>query len=104
MVHLTIAGNSPAVCAGAPVSADEMFDLGMSHASGRDVPADLVEAHKWFNLAAMKGNVEAIRLRREVAAEMSDPEIGRAQRAARDWLKEHPQTLTPEVPQLRAAA
>jgi hypothetical protein len=30
-------------------------------------------------------------LRREVAEQMSDAEIGRAQRAARDWLKSHPQ-------------
>jgi TPR repeat protein len=102
MVHLQMAGGSPAVYAQAPASADEMFELGMSYASGRDVPADLVEAHKWFNLAAMKGSEDAIRLRREVASEMSDAEIGRAQRAARDWLKAHPQA--PELPQLRAAA
>ena len=104
MVHLEIAGGSPAAYVQAPVSAAEMFELGMSYASGRDVPADLVEAHKWFNLAAMKGSEDAIRLRREVAAEMSDAEIGRAQRAARDWLKEHPQSMTADVPPLRVAA
>jgi uncharacterized protein len=51
------------------------------------VPADLVAAHKWFNLAASRGNAEAIRLRREIAAQMSDAEIAAAQRAARAWLK-----------------
>jgi TPR repeat protein len=53
------------------------------------MPADLVSAHKWFNLAAMRGKSEAIRYRREVAAEMSEAEIAAAQRAARDWLARH---------------
>ena len=75
----------------APVSADAMFELGMMHASGREVPVDLITAHRWFNIAAMKGHAEAAQLRREVAAEMTDAEIGQAQRAARDWLKAHPQ-------------
>ena len=67
-----------------------LFELGMIYASGRAVPADLVTAHKWFNLAAMMGCDSAVRLRREVAAEMTDAEIGRAQRAAREWLRAHP--------------
>lgn len=66
---------------------DMFFELGMMYSTGRSVPADLVSAHKWFNLAAMRGNSEAIRLRREIAAEMSEAEIAAAQRAARDWLK-----------------
>ena len=87
----------------APATADTMFELGMMYSSGRSVPADLVIAHKWFNLAAMKGNAEAIRLRREIAAEMTDAQIGQAQRAARDWLKTHPEAPK-AVPSLRAAA
>jgi uncharacterized protein len=70
-------------------SGEVFFELGMMYASGRSVPADLVIAHKWFNLAAMRGNAEAIRLRREVAGEMSEREIAAAQRAARDWLTTH---------------
>jgi uncharacterized protein len=66
---------------------DMFFELGMMYSTGRSVPTDLVSAHKWFNLAAMRGNSEAIRLRLEIAAEMSDAEIAEAQRAARDWLK-----------------
>lgn len=66
---------------------DVLFQLGMIHATGRSVPADLVAAHKWFNIAATRGNKEAVRLRREIACEMSDAEIAEAQRAARDWLK-----------------
>ena len=75
----------------APVNATgEMFyELGMMYAAGRSVPTDLVSAHKWFNLAAMRGNADAIRLRREVAEEMSTDQIAAAQRAARDWLTMH---------------
>jgi hypothetical protein len=46
-----------------------------------------VTAHKWFNLAAMRGNADAVRLRREVAEQMTYAEIATAQRAARDWLR-----------------
>jgi uncharacterized protein len=49
----------------------------------------LIAAHKWFNLATIKGNLEAVRLRREIACQMSDAEIAAAQRAARDWLVGH---------------
>ena len=76
----------------------------MMYASGREVPVDLVTAHKWFNIAAMKGHAEAAQLRREVAAEMADAEIGQAQRAARDWLKAHPEPVAAPVIALRAAA
>jgi TPR repeat protein len=84
---------------GAATGADVFFEFGMMHASGRSVPVDLVSAHKWFNIAAMRGHADAARLRREIAAEMSDAEIGAAQRAARDWLK-----ANPAAPELRAAA
>jgi uncharacterized protein len=70
-----------------PAAGDVLFELGMMYSVGRDVPIDLVSAHKWFNLAAAKGNGEAIRLRREIAGQMSEGEIAAAQRAARDWLK-----------------
>jgi TPR repeat protein len=75
----------------APVNAtgEVFFELGMMYAAGRSVPPDLVLAHKWFNLAAMRGNGEATRLRREIAEEMSAAEIAAAQRAARDWLTTH---------------
>ncbi len=80
-----------------------LYQLGVMHAAGRSVPADLVTAHKWFNIAAMKGHAEAARMRREIAAEMTDAEIGQAQRAARDWLKNNAEP-TAVAPQLRAAA
>jgi TPR repeat protein len=87
---------------GAATGADVFFELGMRYASGRSVPVDLVTAHKWFNIAALRGNRDAARLRREIATEMSDGEIGAAQRAARDWLKANPAATA--APELRAAA
>jgi hypothetical protein len=71
----------------ANASGDVLFQLGMMYSTGSSVPADYVTAHKWFNLAAMRGNREASRLRREIAEQMSESEIAAAQRAARDWLR-----------------
>ena len=82
---------------GASVGADVFFELGMMYSTGRSVAADLITAHKWFNIAAARGNREAIRYRREIAAEMSESEIATAQRAARDWLKANPEPATPAV-------
>jgi TPR repeat protein len=59
------------------------------HSTGRDVALDLVTAHKWFNLAALRGNEEAKRYRMEIAREMSKAEIAEAQRRAREWLSCH---------------
>ena len=73
----------------AHISGDALFELGIRYSSWGSIPPDLVSAHKWFNLAAMRGKSEAIRYRREVAAEMSEAEIAAAQRAARDWLARH---------------
>jgi len=85
------------------ISPEALFALGMECSIGGDVPADLVSAHKWFNLAAMKGNEDAVRLRREIAAQMSNAEIGAAQRAARDYIKQNPSAFTP-APRMHAAA
>jgi uncharacterized protein len=86
-----------------PTDAGSCFTLGMIYSAGAGVAIDLIEAHKWFNIAAMRGHADAAQLRREIAEQMADAEIGRAQRAARDWLKSHPQTPV-EAPAIRAAA
>lgn len=86
-------------------SCETFYELGLMQASGRSGAADLVAAHKWFNLAAMKGHADAARMRREIAAEMTDAEIGQAQRAARDWLKSQPaEAPQADIQQYRAAA
>src|SRR5215469_5885436 len=80
-----------------PANAEDCFGLGMVYSAGAGVAVDLVQAHKWFNIAAMRGHKDAAQLRREVAELMSDSEIGCAQRAARDWLKAHPETPAPSA-------
>jgi TPR repeat protein len=68
---------------------DALYQLGMRHAADTSASADRIEAHKWFNIAAMHGNQTAARLRREIAEEMSTAEIAAAQRAAREWITLH---------------
>ena len=60
----------------ATLSGESLFELGLMYSAGNSVAVDLVSAHKWFNLAAMAGHADAARLRREIAAEMTDAEIG----------------------------
>ena len=68
---------------------DVLFERGLYWASGRSGVVNLVAAHKWFNLAALKGRVDAIAMRREVAEQMSEFEIAAAQREARAWMTAH---------------
>jgi len=68
---------------------DVLFERGIYWASGRSGLVDLVAAHKWFNLAAIKGNHEAAMHRQQIAGEMSAKEVADAQRAAREWLRLH---------------
>ena len=87
-----------------PAGADDCFALGMMHSAGAGVPVDLIQAHKWFNVAASRGHREAAQLRREVAEQMSDSDIGQAQRAARAWLQTHPNVAPPRPALVRFAA
>ena len=87
MARFEILDGNAAPLGEGPAAGDMLFELGMMYSVGRDVPVDLVSAHKWFNLAVAKGNREATRLRREIADQMSEAEIAAAQRAARDWLR-----------------
>lgn len=74
-----------AAAAGGDTSA--YFDLGVAFSTGsHGAPCDLVEAHKWFNLAAVGGYEDAAQCRADVAEEMSAREIAEAQRRAREWL------------------
>lgn len=66
---------------------DALFELGLIYSTGRDVNVDLVEAHKWFNLAAIRGNEEAKHYRSELAREMSKADVALAQKRAREWMK-----------------
>jgi TPR repeat protein len=68
---------------------DALLELGLMYAAGRDVEVDLVDAHKWFNLAAVRGNEEACRYRAELARDMTREDVAAAQRQAREWLRSH---------------
>ena len=64
------------------------YDLGVAFSTGsHGVNCDLIEAHKWFNLAAVNGHEEAAWCRADVSDEMTAREIAEAQRRAREWLK-----------------
>ena len=70
-------------------TAEDMLDLGMRYCIGRDVSQNYVAAHKWFNLAALKGSESAKQYRCEISREMSATDVADAQRQARDWLTLH---------------
>ena len=74
---------------GATAQADILFELGMMYATGRDCDADAVAAHKWFNIAAIKGSARAAELRSELSASMSKADIAKALREAREWMTAH---------------
>ena len=66
---------------------DALFELGLTYSTGRGgMDVDLVEAHKWFNLAALSGSGRGQECRAEIALEMTAREIAEAQREARSWL------------------
>jgi len=68
-------------------SVDALYDLGVTFSTGRGgVGVDLIEAHKWFNLAALSGDTRSQACRAEIAVEMTAREIAEAQRQARSWL------------------
>ena len=75
-----------ASAAGMPES---FFERGLAFSLGRAGQVNLVEAHKWFNIAAARGDRMAARHREELAAEMSREEIAAALRAAREWISRH---------------
>lgn len=63
------------------------YTLGVAFSTGsHGVGCDLIEAHKWFNLAAVKGHVEAQMCRADISDEMTAREIAEAQRRAREWI------------------
>lgn len=75
--------------AGGTRQADIFCEMGLRYASGRDGDIDLVAAHKWLNIAAIKGSDRAAELRADLAATMSKAELAAALRAAREWMTMH---------------
>ena len=77
--QMALAGDSP----------ESFFERGLAFSVGRLGRVVLVEAHKWFNIAAARGDRVAARHREELAVEMSRHEIAAALRAAREWISRH---------------
>jgi TPR repeat protein len=65
-----------------------LYELGLAYSSGTNgVELDLVQAHKWFNLAALRGDERSQECRHDISEEMTAREIAEAQRQARAWLQ-----------------
>ena len=79
-----------ATCLAAAAQGDTavLFDLGVAFSTGsHGVECDLIEAHKWFNLAAVGGHDDAAQCRADISEEMTAREIAEAQRRAREWIR-----------------
>lgn len=75
--------------AGGENRADVFCDMGLMYATGRGCPVDLVAAHKWLNIAAIKGSDRAAELRADLASTMNKTDLAIALRAAREWMTMH---------------
>lgn len=81
--------NSEMATTGGETRADVFCDMGLMYATGRGCPIDLVSAHKWLNIAAIKGCERAAELRADLASTMSKSDLAAALRAAREWMTMH---------------
>jgi TPR repeat protein len=68
------------------VNSEDLYRLGLIYSTGQGGAVDLVQAHMWFNLAAVRGSEAAKECRREMADQMSKDAIAEAQKRAREWL------------------
>lgn len=67
--------------------ATALYELGIAYSTGTaGVAIDMIEAHKWFNLAAVSGSMAAQECRAEIAEDMTARQVAEAQRQARAWL------------------
>lgn len=89
MSHLDNQNAFAGMISPAMATADTLFELGLMYCIGREVEQDYVTAHKWFNLAAMKGSDDARVYRCEIAREMSASQVHEAQKMARAWMTVH---------------
>lgn len=66
---------------------DDLYRAGLAYATGTGTEINLIEAHKWFNLAAARGHEDAKAQRQEMADMLSTEDVKIALQAARDWMK-----------------
>lgn len=81
--------NSMEAVMGGETRADTFCNMGLMYATGRGCEIDLIAAHKWLNIAAIKGSERAAALRAELARTMNKAELAAALRAAREWMTMH---------------
>ncbi|TCL76238.1 sel1 repeat family protein [Rhizobium sp. BK251] len=81
--------NAEMATMGGEAHADIFCEMGLMYATGRGCSINLIAAHKWLNIAAIKGCDRAAELRADVAATMSKMELAEALRAAREWMTMH---------------
>ncbi len=74
---------------GGKAEASLFCEMGLMYAAGRDCPLDHVAAHKWLNIAAIKGSNRAAELRSDLAKTMNKADLAEALRAAREWMTMH---------------
>ena len=87
MSAMVAATPSPLPAPSSHPSGDDLFRLGLRYSTGQGgAPLDYVAAHTLFNLASMRGSLEAKVYRKELSAEMDPTDVAEAQRAAREWL------------------
>ena len=81
--------NNMETAMGGETRADVLCEMGLMYATGRGCNIDLVAAHKWLNIAAIKGSDRAASLRADLSASMTKMELAQALRAAREWMTMH---------------
>jgi TPR repeat protein len=77
------------VIRGAQTKADAYCNLGLIYATGKTGRVDMVAAHKWLNIAAIKGSERAVSLRADLTRKMHKADLAEALRAAREWMTMH---------------
>ncbi|MBP2547464.1 TPR repeat protein [Neorhizobium galegae] len=88
MAHFDM-NNSDITAMGTEARAETFCDMGLKYATGRGCPVDLVAAHKWLNIAAIRGSDRAAELRADLSQSMTKMQLAEALRAARDWMTMH---------------
>ena len=81
--------NNMEAAMGGETRADTFCEMGLMYATGRGCKVDFVAAHKWLNIAAIKGSDRAAALRADLSQTMSKMELAAALRAAREWMTMH---------------
>ena len=89
MARFDFQNTETAAMTGGENRAEIFCDMGLMYATGRGCAVDVVQAHKWLNIAAIKGSDRAAELRADVAETMTKGELAAALRAARDWMTMH---------------